>query len=83
MGGPSLIAEASACRQGRDLHGFEPRRDCALDDAAEALVVEPFENVGDEARPPWRMRVPSPFGSAQEAARGAGKVDVRSSAGDH
>ena len=51
--------------QRRDLHLAQARGDRALDEAAEPLVVEAFENVGDEARGAVAdARVLRPRGSA-------------------
>ena len=69
--------------QGRHLHRLDPRRDRALDDASEALVVEPFENVGDQSRCAVANAGPFAFRSAQEAPGGAGDVDVAHPPGDH
>ena len=81
----SLIATASAWPSSGDTSILrEPVGDRAFDQAAEPLVVEAFEQVGDQPRwRRWRMRVSSPSRRLEEAAGGAGEVDVAHPPRDH
>jgi hypothetical protein len=62
---------------------LEPRGDRALDDAAEPLVVEAFENVGDQPRGAGADARALAGGRLEEAAGGAGDVDVAHPPRDH
>ena len=69
--------------QRRDFRPAQPRRNRSFDDAAEPLVVEAFEDVGDQARRACAdSRLLLLAWGLQEMADGAGDVDVAHSARD-
>ena len=69
--------------QRRDFDLAQARRDRALDDAAEPLVVEAFEDVGDQARRAGADARAFAGRGLEEAAGRAGDVDVAHPPRDH
>src|SRR3954452_25298330 len=70
-------------KEWRDLHLPQSRRNGALDDAAQALVIEAFEDVADEPRSSGPDAGALTRGRLQEPSRGTGHVKTLHPPSDH
>ena len=70
-------------KQRRDLHLADPVSDGRLDQAAKPLVVQAFEQVGDQAARAMTDAGLLSLRCLQESADGAGQVDVAHAPRNH